>query len=77
MHIPEIDQPIVDDGIAGIDYLTNGIRNITVKILKTDIVYWKSEKMPFSDFKMPVGRHAGDGLPETTTGVHSLTEYFV
>ena len=34
MHIPEIDQPIVDDGIAGVDYLLKGIRKIIVKVLK-------------------------------------------
>ena len=39
MHIPEIDQPLVDDGIAGVEYLTNGIRKIIVKVLKTDKVY--------------------------------------
>ena len=39
MHIPEIDKPIVDDGIAGIDYLTNGIRKIIAKVLQTDTIY--------------------------------------
>ena len=34
MHIPEIDQPNVDDGIAGVDYLLKGIRKIIVKVLK-------------------------------------------
>ena len=38
MHIPEIDQPNVDDGIAGVDYLMKGIRKIIVKVLKTDII---------------------------------------
>ena len=39
MHIPEIDQPIVDYGIAGVDYLMNGIRKIIVKVLKTDMIH--------------------------------------
>ena len=39
MHIPEIDRPIVDDGIASVDYLMNGIRKIIVKVLKTDIIH--------------------------------------
>ena len=39
MHIPEIDQPIVDYGIAGVDYLMHGIRQIIVKVLKTEMAY--------------------------------------
>ena len=35
MHIPEIDQPIVADGIAGIDYLTIGIRKIIGTVPKS------------------------------------------
>ena len=34
MHIPEIDDPIVIDGIGGVDYLINGIRKIIVTVLK-------------------------------------------
>ena len=39
MHIPEIDQPIVDYGIAGVDYLMHGVRKIIVKVLKTEMAY--------------------------------------
>ena len=39
MHIPEIDQPNVDDGIAGVAYLLNGIRKIIVKVLKNDMIH--------------------------------------
>ena len=39
MHIPEIDQPVVDDGIAGVDYLMNGIKKIIVKVLKNDMIH--------------------------------------
>ena len=49
MHIPEINEPIVDDGIAGVDYLMNGIRKIIVKILKTDMIHWKVSKMTEND----------------------------
>ena len=35
MHIPEIDQPIVADGIAGINYLTIGIRKIIGTVPKS------------------------------------------
>ena len=33
MHIPEISDPIVVDGIGGVDYLINGIRKIIGTVL--------------------------------------------
>ena len=39
MHIPQIEDPVVDDGIAGVEYLIHGIKKIIATVFKPLFVF--------------------------------------